>query len=331
MSPESIAYRDQFIKKTTNKMIKQDCKVCMHVELNLIGEIDKFGFYYPTSVCDKCGNVQQLYYYDNNTLVDFYSNYYRKIYGAIDPDVHFKLQKKKRGLKILNFIKQYSKPKTVLEIGCGAGGILSRFLDDGYTVLGLDFDDEHLEAARRNKISVIKGSIEKLSKDDKFDLIILSHVLEHIVKPSEFLENLSKHLSDDGIIYIEVPSLDNISDGGHNFDLLHYWEIAHISHFTVESLKLLCKTVGLKPIKITKSIESCWKFSSFSKQLSETEKQISFDHTKKLLLKIEKNRTSFKDKMIPIKAFISSAINKSLSVLGMKDIVRSLYFKVRGK
>ncbi len=329
MSPESILFRDRFIENYSKKdmMVKQDCKVCKSKELNIFSEIDKFGFYYPSSICSSCGNVQQKYYYDESTLVDFYSNYYRKIYGAPNPLNHFKAQRKLRGLNILNFIKQHTTvPKKVLEVGCGSGGILSRFIDEGCTVLGLDFDDDYLEAARNYKIPVIKGSIEVLDKEDKFDLIILSHVLEHLVKPSEFLNDLSKHLSRDGIIYIEVPSLDSISEGSHNYDLLHYWEVAHLSHFTVETLSLICKTAGLQPIIITNKINSIYKISSSDRELNEKEKKNSLDHSRKLLFKIEKNRKSLKARIIIFKTFISKIIKKFISILGIKSFIKSVYF-----
>ena len=151
-------------------------------------------------------------------------------------------------------------------------------------------------------------------------MIILSHVLEHLIKPSEFLSDLSKHLSKDGVIYIEVPSLDSISEGAHNYDLLHYWEIAHISHFTIETLRLICKTAGLKPIIITNSINSIWKISSCDRKLNEKEKKISLNHSRELLFKIEKNRKSLKARIIPIKAFISSIIKKILSALNGKSL-----------
>lgn len=113
-------------------------------------------------------------------------------------------------------------PKTVLEVGCGAGGILAGFKDAGCEVLGLDFDESYLKAAKNNDIPVKRGSLEQLEPNSKFDLIILSHVLEHIVEPLPFLRQLFMYLEDDGLLYIEVPSLNLVDEGGYGTDLMTY-------------------------------------------------------------------------------------------------------------
>jgi 2-polyprenyl-3-methyl-5-hydroxy-6-metoxy-1,4-benzoquinol methylase len=67
-----------------------------------------------------------------------------------------------------------------------------------------------LSVAKSNGINVRKGSIEQIKSNEKFDLIILSHVLEHLLNPSVFLKKIKSILSDNGILYIEVPSLEGI-------------------------------------------------------------------------------------------------------------------------
>ena len=47
------------------------CMVCSSTEFETVTETDKFGFYYPTGVCKKCGNVQQYEYYSYNDVVTF--------------------------------------------------------------------------------------------------------------------------------------------------------------------------------------------------------------------------------------------------------------------
>jgi len=251
MSEISIVNRDNFISEIKDRdyLVKQDCYLCGASEFKIISEVDRFGFYYPTAVCEQCGNVQQYQYYDNDTLCLFYSKYYRKIYGDSIPKSLFDSQRNGKGVNIFEFTQRLIKPKKVLEVGCGAGGILSRFLDVDCDVLGLDFNEDYLEEGRKYNIPLKNGSLEKLGDDEKFDLIILSHVLEHIVDPSTFLEKLAQHLEGGGLIYIEVPSLDNVRNGDYNYDLLYYFQNAHTVHFTTRSLTLLCKKAGLKPKK----------------------------------------------------------------------------------
>lgn len=65
------------------------------------------------------------------------------------------------------------------------------------------------------------------------------HVLEHISEPLVFLLRLRDHLTPGGVLYIEVPSLNDISAGACQFGLRNDWHISHKVHFSSRSLALL--------------------------------------------------------------------------------------------
>ena len=328
MTSKSLAARDEFISRyhEIEVMKQQSCYVCSNEKLRVISEIDRYGFYYPTAICENCGNVQQSEYYTEEVLADFYSNIYRKIYGSQLPQEFFENQKKGRGIEIFKFVDSVCKPKRVLEVGCGAGGNLSVFRDNGCEVIGLDFDDDYLNVARKNGITTITGSLDKLGSKDKYDLIILSHVLEHIVEPAGFLGILIEHLEDTGVIYIEVPSLNNVSEGGYEYDLLKYWQNAHSIHFTVATLNLLCKKVGLQSIKQTNFIHSCWKKVKLTEEVTQEDMADTLSDTLKLLDKIETRRKSFRAKVIGFRHLVI----RFLAIIGVKDLIKSIYYRIRG-
>lgn len=333
MSAISIANRDKFLAKIRNsdQLVTQKCYVCNVSDFKIISEVDRYGFYYPTGVCKQCGNIQQEKYYNNEALTLFYSTYYRKIYGDSTPKSLFDNQRNEMGVAIFEFTKQFVKPEKVLEVGCGAGGILSRFADFGCDVLGLDFDEDYLEEAKKNNIPVRRGSIEKLKENDKFNLIILSHVLEHIIEPSKFLKSLANHLTENGVLYIEVPSIENVRNGGYKFDLLNYFQNAHTIHFTKLSLKLICKKAKLRPKIITDFIHSCWEKSAEKNSVSEKEKSESLKYTHSLLEDIEARRVSFRVVLLSLKTKLRNLVLNVLSMLGLKLVFKSIYFKLRGK
>ena len=332
MSVESIAARDEFISKNDEKNVleKQNCFLCDSEKFHLINEVDRYGFYYPTGMCTQCGNVQQTKYYKESVLIDFYANFYRKIYGNSSSVQLFKSQKKYSGNKIFDFVAKYRNPKNVLEIGCGAGGILAVFKENGANVTGLDFDDDYLNEARNHDINVIKGSTEVLDIDQKFDVIILSHLLEHIVNPHDFLQDVKRFLSKDGLIYIEVPSINSVRDGAFHYDLLRYWQNAHTIHFTTKSLSLLCKSVGLENVFSTNFIESCWKVSEIKKIITKEDLLSNLEHTQSVLHETEKIRkslhgriTNLKAKMLPILS------NFGLDVFAIKSFLRNMKVKIK--
>ena len=109
---------------------------------------------------------------------------------------------------INNVWANFEKPNKVLDFGCG-NGVLTYLLKSsgfGKNVLGVDISKEGIRNASKsfaNKDISFKTIQEFItSKVDKFDLIVASHVFEHIRNPEQSLENI-KHLSE--WFLIEVP------------------------------------------------------------------------------------------------------------------------------
>ena len=80
----------------------------------------------------------------------------------------------------------------------------------GWKTLGIDPTTEFAEVAEENSINVIYGYLKKGIFKEKFDLITLIHVLEHIGNLEEMLLILKSYLKRDGFLYIEVPSVKDI-------------------------------------------------------------------------------------------------------------------------
>ena len=329
MKPESITARDDFLKNLDidSNLEQQNCYLCRNEKFKIVSSIDRYGFYYPTAICQRCGNIQQSHYYDEKTLVEFYTNYYRKIYGNTAPTALYNSQKNNTGKKIYKIVSEIKRPKNVLEIGCGAGGNLAVFSDAGSQVLGLDFDGEFLDIARANKINVKRGSTELLDENDKFDLIILSHVLEHIVEPAEFLKEVVSFLNDGGLLYIEVPSVDRVAEGGYDFDLLNYFQNAHTIHFTTKTLEMMCKSVGLRPLYQTNFIESCWTKYEIVGELSASELIENVNFSEELLNLAERRRRSYKAVIQKYRNKFRSGVIEILDSIGLKNVIKSILRK----
>ncbi len=99
----------------------------------------------------------------------------------------------------------------VLDVGCGIGTYTSfplSFLP--VDVTAIDSDPKTIEyAAKRNNRSNLRflvSSGEDYHTHEKFDLIVCSHILEHLVNPEEILLNMNKLLKDDGILYVAIPN-----------------------------------------------------------------------------------------------------------------------------
>lgn len=97
---------------------------------------------------------------------------------------------------------------TLLEVGCGTGGAVATLADAfGWDAVGIEPDRSSREVATRIGVSLVDRSLEDLSADGPaFDLVLLSHVLEHVVNPHAFLESALSLLRPEGRLVIEVPN-----------------------------------------------------------------------------------------------------------------------------
>ena len=93
------------------------------------------------------------------------------------------------------------------------------------------------------KGKVIESSVEEFSNDKIFDLIWMSHVLEHIVEPIDFLKKIQNNLKKNSIFFIEVPNCDYQPMLKSSIE-----KNPHLFHFTKKSLSKLVESIGYEII-----------------------------------------------------------------------------------
>lgn len=108
---------------------------------------------------------------------------------------------------ILDFIRGI-KGKKFLEVGCGAGDLLSSLAKYGFYGVGIDISPEALTAARKHPypegITLEQKDLSEVN--DVFDVVIASEVLEHHKDDVNFLENLRARICQGGYLLLTVPA-----------------------------------------------------------------------------------------------------------------------------
>ena len=140
------------------------------------------------------------------------------------------------------YVKKFLKNKKVLEIGSGVGQTIYWLDQLGFEVLGIEPDPRNVSAINEklNNSKVIQSNAEDFQNNDKYGLIWVSHVLEHLVFPVEFLQQMKENLDDDGILFIEVPNCEYPPELKLSIMNPHVW------HFRKNSLLNVCENAGFE-------------------------------------------------------------------------------------
>jgi len=134
----------------------------------------------------------------------------------------------------------------VLDFGCGRGGFLQLTQKISRKSVGIELNEVNRKSINGQGIDCVK-SISQLSDGDSFDLITLHHVFEHLIDPIGVLNDLQKHLKDDGVIVVEVPHARDLLLETFNlksFKDFTFWS-EHLILHTEESLATFARESGL--------------------------------------------------------------------------------------
>jgi 2-polyprenyl-3-methyl-5-hydroxy-6-metoxy-1,4-benzoquinol methylase len=101
--------------------------------------------------------------------------------------------------------------RSVFEIGYGSGALLRRFLDEGWSVGGVDAGQLEVgvdpEVARRG--ALVQGELETAAVEGRYDLVVGVHVLEHLRDPAEGLAAAYRLLRPGGVLALITPTADS--------------------------------------------------------------------------------------------------------------------------
>lgn len=137
----------------------------------------------------------------------------------------------KRKLKLINSFSQTS--KTILDVGAGTGEFLKVCQDNSWEVFGTEPDLDARKIAKNKGIN-LQENLSKINSQ-KFDIITLWHVLEHVENLQEYIKSLKELLKVDGKIIIAVPNYKSFDATSYNefwaaFDVpRHLWHFSQIS------------------------------------------------------------------------------------------------------
>jgi 2-polyprenyl-3-methyl-5-hydroxy-6-metoxy-1,4-benzoquinol methylase len=203
------------------------CKICGSEKLSVVGEVKEFNLFFKeyfeqlsqskTMQCNACGFLANSFEVQltKEVLTELYNIDYFSSHGEIQ--VLKNLYEKRRYLALARkAIGKKLNGLSLLDIGCGAGEYLKIGSDLGMNVTGYDVDSSIEEYITKTyKFKVVTGNLdEDTFNEGSFDVIVLSHVIEHLNDPKLMVKNIYKFLKKDGILVLTMPNpnalIDNI-------------------------------------------------------------------------------------------------------------------------
>jgi SAM-dependent methyltransferase len=237
-----------------SKPAQRPCPICrcpevdvLHRQLLQQPEASPLPGEYDVVACPQCGMV----YADTPAAQDAYDRYYEEHSKYEDPAVatgggasdldHTRLE------QLADRIVEHAPPTArLLDIGCASGGLLDALRRRGFGSLhGVDAAAACVDQVRRMGVAATRTVLSQLSSADiegPFDVIVLSHVLEHVVDLSGLMASVAKLLAPHGLLYAETP--DAARYGKFPFVPFYFFDSEHINHFDTVRLGALGSIVG---------------------------------------------------------------------------------------
>jgi 2-polyprenyl-3-methyl-5-hydroxy-6-metoxy-1,4-benzoquinol methylase len=223
----SIAFflKDHSVSKETFSLC--DCKDCGLRFTNPLPDTSSIGKYYQS----------EDYISHSNTKKGIVNTLY---HAGRD----FMIQQK------INWIKSFTTDKKLLDIGCGTGHFMNALKQKGFEVKGVEMDEGARNFAKNEFGLSVSTPDEFLSESssDKYGIITLWHVLEHIHQPVDFFRKINELLTHDGILMIAVPNFTS-ADASYYADYWAAYDVPrHLWHFSPTFLEKWVNSQGFRLI-----------------------------------------------------------------------------------
>ncbi len=141
--------------------------------------------------------------------------------------------------------------KSILDTGCGSAWVAQNFLGIGKCVYSLDISSANPKKAvknypHKNHFGITADSFRLPFKENSFDCIIASEIIEHVVYPDKFVAELFRVLKPGGRLIISTPYKEKIT----YYLCIHCNKLtplhAHIHSFDEKKLQSLYKENNLE-------------------------------------------------------------------------------------
>jgi SAM-dependent methyltransferase len=146
---------------------------------------------------------------------------------------------------------------SVLDIGCATGAFLAHAQARGWSVGGVELADFARARAQERLGVPLTACLADLPAGERFDVVTLHHVLEHIQEPLPFLRDEVKPRTK-RLLLVEVPNFASLASRYYGSRWHDLRPDQHAHHYTRTTLANLMRDAGFRPVRTYSLWEPLW-------------------------------------------------------------------------
>ncbi|WP_044172490.1 class I SAM-dependent methyltransferase [Flectobacillus major] len=150
-------------------------------------------------------------------------------------------------VKLINSL--YHTKGKLLDVGCGTGMFLNTAKEDGWQVNGIEPSDDARKLAEEITHTSIASEVLTAFTNQKFNIITMWHVLEHVHLLNETIDWLFNKIENDGKVIIAVPNYQSYDASVYQESWAAYDVPRHLYHFSKDTIKQLFAAHGFELVK----------------------------------------------------------------------------------
>ena len=199
---------------------------------------------YTAVKCLNCGLIWIDPLPTKDELNRFYDGYYQRRVNNVVCE-----QRQIMYLLERDWLEQFIKKGTLLDIGCSDGSFLSTF-GRSWKKYGVEIGEDAVKEAIKKGLNVIYGSEEAaLSFKKKFDCVMMRGTIEHFTNPKSAIKVVSQVLKPNGYLFITAtPDVDAFCADLYREKWDQFEPPAHLYYFSIKTISRLFKQFGFKMV-----------------------------------------------------------------------------------
>lgn len=225
--------------------------------------------YRPQSTCLVCGTSDRELKFDLHNGISVYQctsctlayvdpfpvyagdvyekTYFDKSLVSYDSMREYRIQR--FGMERIRLIQRFTDKGKLLDIGCGVGWFLEAAKSAGFEIFGQEISQELAEFTQEKlDIKVFSENLEVIT--EKFDVITMFDLLEHVMDPLKLIEQSKELLNPNGIIVIFTPNFDSLGIQLLKENSSLVCPPAHLTYFTKESAHKLASLTSMELVHL---------------------------------------------------------------------------------